>query len=316
MREGKFLQKNMEKWKQVENASGVEPDEMARQFTELVNDLGYAKTFYPQSRVTDYLNHLAARIYLNIYRNKKEERSRVGQFVKTELPLVLYKHRRALLYSFLLFLCFSLIAAFSAAHDEQFVRGVLGDGYVDMTEQNIANGDPFGVYKDGDAMGMFSAIAYNNIRVAFLMFISGFFAGIGTLYMLFKNGFMLGAFQYYFFARGLGWPSVLVIWIHGTLEISAIVIAGGAGFVIGRSILFPGTFSRMKALKEGARDGVKIVFGLIPVFLAAALLEGFITRYTDMPVWLSIFILGASLLFIGWYFLWYPARVYAKQSSR
>ncbi|MFT4022369.1 MAG: stage II sporulation protein M [Flavihumibacter sp.] len=158
-------------------------------------------------------------------------------------------------------------------------------------------------------------MAYNNIRVAFLMFISGFFAGIGTLYMLFQNGFMLGAFQYYFFAKGLGWASVLVIWIHGTLEISAFVIAGGAGFIIGRSILFPGTFSRMKALKEGARDGVKITLGLVPVFLAAALLEGFITRYTEMPLWLSISILAASLFFMCWYFVWYPARVHAKQSS-
>ncbi len=316
MREGKFLQKNMDKWKQVENASGMDPDEMARQFTELVNDLGYAKTFYPHSRVTDYLNHLASRIYLGIYRNKKEDRSRVLQFFKTELPLVVYKHRRALFYSLCLFLSFCLIAAFSAANDDQFVRGVLGDGYVDMTEENIANGDPFGVYKDGDAMGMFSAIAYNNIRVAFMMFISGFFAGIGTLYMLFQNGFMLGAFQYYFFAKGLGWPSVLVIWIHGTLEISAIVIAGGAGFVIGRSILFPGTYPRLKVLKEAARDGVKIVLGLVPVFLAAALLEGFITRYTEMPLAFSIFILAASLFFICWYFIWYPAKVHAKQKDQ
>ncbi|MFT4022368.1 MAG: hypothetical protein QM664_01140 [Flavihumibacter sp.] len=125
----------MDKWKQVENASAMEPDEMARQFTELVNDLGYAKTFYPQSRVTDYLNHLASRIYLGIYRNKKEDRSRVGAFFKTELPLLLFKHRRAILYSCCVFLFFCLIAAFSAAHDDQFVRGILGNDYVNMPKK-------------------------------------------------------------------------------------------------------------------------------------------------------------------------------------
>ncbi len=118
---------------------------MAGQFTELVNDLGYAKTFYPQSKVTQYLNGLASRIYLGIYRNKKEDTSRIARFWKTELPLVVRKHHRQILYSFIIFGLCAGMAAVSAAHDETFVRGVLGDQYVDMTEENIAKGDPFGV---------------------------------------------------------------------------------------------------------------------------------------------------------------------------
>src|SRR6195256_3607827 len=121
---------------------------MAARFTELVNDLGYAKTFYPQSKVTLYLNKLASGIYLGIYRNKKEDSSRIIRFWKTELPLVVRKYHREVLYSFLIFILFALLAAFSAAHDETFVRGVLSDRYVDMTEENIARGDPFGVYKN------------------------------------------------------------------------------------------------------------------------------------------------------------------------
>src|ERR1700742_496487 len=136
---------------------------MAGQFTDLVNDLGYAKTFYPQSRVTQYLNGLASRIYLGIYRNRKEEVSRIGRFWKTELPLVIRKYHREIGYSFLIFLLFALIAAFSAAHDETFVRGVLGDGYVDMTEDNISRGDPFGVYKQDNPLFMFIYIAVNNV---------------------------------------------------------------------------------------------------------------------------------------------------------
>lgn len=309
MREGKFLQKNMDKWKEIQYNSASQPDEMARQFIELVNDLGYSKTFYPRSKVTAYLNGLASRIYLNIYRNKKEERSRIAGFWKTELPLTVFKYRREMLYALCLFLLFAIMAAFSAAHEESFVRGILGDGYVEMTEENISKGDPFGVYKNGDQLSMFTEIALNNIRVAFMMFVTGFFVSLGTAYMLFSNGVMLGAFQYYFFAKGLGWSSVLVIWIHGTLEISAIIIAGGAGFILGNSILFPGTFTRLDSLKTGAKDGLKIMIGLVPVFLGAAFLEGFITRYSTMPVWLSILILAASLVFIIWYFYWYPIQL-------
>ncbi|MDO6431216.1 stage II sporulation protein M [Flavitalea sp. BT771] len=308
MREGLFIKKNIDKWKQYQYEPATDPDEMAGQFTELVNDLGYSKTFYPHSKVTLYLNGLASRIYLGIYRNKKEQVSRILSFWKTELPTVVRRYHREIFYSFLVFTLFAILAAFSAAHDETFVRGVLGDRYMDMTEENIAKGDPFGVYKHQDQLSMFTWIAVNNIKVSFMVFVSGFILSIGTIWQLFNNGVMLGAFQYYFFAKGLGWQSILVIWIHGTLEISSIIIAGGAGFILGNSILFPGTHRRLHSLKRGAKDGVKLMIGLVPIFIVAAFLEGFVTRYSTMPVWLSIMILAASLGFIVWYFIIYPRR--------
>lgn len=282
---------------------------MASQFTELVNDLGYSKTFYPHSKVTQYLNGLASRIYLGIYRNKKEEFSRIGRFWKTELPLVVRKYHREILYSFIIFSLFALIAAFSASHDQTFVRGVLGDQYVDMTEENIAKGDPFGVYKSDDQLSMFLRIAVNNIQVSFFVFVSGILLSVGTIWNLFKNGVMIGAFQYYFFTKGLGMKSILVIWVHGTLEISSIIIAGAAGLALGNSILFPGTHKRLYSLKRGAKDGVKMMIGLVPIFIVAAFLEGFVTRYATMPVWLSASILAISFTFIIWYFVVYPIRL-------
>ncbi len=313
MREGQFIQQNIEKWKIYQYEPTTDPDEMANRFTELVNDLGYAKTFYPQSKVTQYLNKLASEIYLGIYKNKKEESSRIVRFWKMELPLVIEKYHRELLYAFLIFIFFALVAAFSAANDQSFVRGVLGNDYVEMTEQNIAKGDPFGVYKRGDSASMFLWIAVNNISVSFLIFILGILAGIGTVWMLFNNGVMLGAFQYYFFSKGLGWQSVLVIWIHGTLEISSIIIAGAAGIVLAKSLVFPGTYKRLYSLKRGARDGIKMMIGLVPVFILAAFLEGFVTRYSHMPVWLSLFILISSASFIIWYFIIYPVRLGGKE---
>ncbi|HEY8389005.1 MAG TPA: stage II sporulation protein M [Parasegetibacter sp.] len=190
---------------------------------------------------------------------------------------------------------------------------MLGDAYVEMTETNISKGDPFGVYKGQSEWSMFLTIAYNNIRVAFTIFVLGFFLSIGTVWLLFINGVMLGAFQYYFFSKGLGWESVLVIWIHGTLEILSIMVSGGAGLIIGNSILFPGTHTRKDSMKKGARAGVKLMIGLVPVFLVAAFLEGFITRHTEMPLWLSISILGLSLWFMVWYIILYPIKVHNRQ---
>jgi uncharacterized membrane protein SpoIIM required for sporulation len=312
VREGQFIQQNIEKWKIYQYEPTTDPDEMAERFTELVNDLGYAKTFYPQSKVTIYLNKLASGIYLGIYKNKKEESSRITRFWKEELPLIIRKHHSIILYSFLIFLFFALMAAFSAANDQGFVRGVLGNDYMEKTEQNITKGEPFGVYKEMDPLSMFLWIAVHNVKVSFMIFITGILAGLGTIWLLFNNGVMVGAFQYYFFSRGLGWKSILVIWIHGTLEISSIIISGAAGIVLARSLLFPGTYKRLPSLKQGAKDGIKMMIGLVPVFVIAAFLEGFVTRYAQMPVWLSLFILTVSAGFIIWYFIIYPVRLSEK----
>jgi len=311
MREGRFIQENKARWESYRQPA-QDPDELARRFTCLVDDLSYARTFYPYSKTVKYINGMAADIYLSIYKNKKQDRGRIAFFFLTELPLLLYKRRKTLLFSLLFFLVFVAIGAFSSWQEPDFVRSVLGDDYVTMTESNIAQGDPFGVYKNENSLVMFLYIAWNNIRVAFMCFISGLFCSVGTLWMLFKNGVMLGTFEQLFFANDLGRRSLMVVFIHGTLEISAIVIAGSAGIILGNSILFPKTYTRIQSLIAGAKDGVKIVVSLIPVFIVAAFFEGYITRYTEMPVVLSLMILCGSLLFIIGYFVWYPRVVFRR----
>lgn len=314
MREALFLKQNKERWSSYEREPSSDPDELAERFIQLTDDLAYARTFYPKSKTVQYLNGLAGSIHLAIYKNKKEKQNRLIEFWKYELPLVMARNQRALLYAFLFFTCFVLIGVLSAHYDENFIRLILGDGYVNMTNENIEKGDPFGVYKSRDPMSMFLTIAFNNIYVSFRVFVMGLMLGVGTVYGLFYNGIMLGSFEYYFFSKGIGFDSILVVFIHGTLEISAIIIAGAAGLVLGNSILFPKTLTRMQSVTRGAKDGLKIIIGLLPVFLLAAFFEGFITRHTDMPVWMSSFILLASLAFIIYYFIVYPRKLLRKIS--
>jgi uncharacterized membrane protein SpoIIM required for sporulation len=312
MREALFVKQNSQRWKEYENLKDKGADELADSFISITDDLAYAKTFYPKSNTTKYLNGLAASFHQSIYKNKKENSGRFISFWKYELPLVFYKHRKPLLYSFLFFMIFSLMGALSARYDNNFIRLIIGNDYVNMTNENIAKGDPFGVYKHGNSFLMFIQIAFNNIKVELITFVMGIFFSVGSIYQLMNNGLMLGSFQYYFFSRGLGLQSILVIWLHGTLEISAIIIAGGAGLVLGNSLLFPKTHKRLVSLKNGAKDGLKIAIGLIPIFLTAAFFEGFVTRHTEIPVWLSSTILITSLSFIIWYVILYPANLNRK----
>jgi uncharacterized membrane protein SpoIIM required for sporulation len=308
MREGQFIKQNKERWDSYQEPT-EDPDEMAKRFANLVDDLGYAKTHYPFSKIVKYINGIAAGIYLSIYKNKKDKSNRFVTFFRTELPLILYSNRKVLRFALLFFIAFMAIGVFSAWQQPRFVRGILGDAYVNMTEDNIAKGDPFGVYKSENEFVMFLEIAWNNIKVTLLCFTMGISCSVGTLYLLFKNGLMLGAFEQMFFAHNLGIRSILVVFIHGTLEISAIILAGGAGMVMGNSILFPKTFSRIESLKRAAKDGIKILISLIPILVVAAFFEGFITRHTEMPVIISALILLLSLGFILWYFVFYPKKV-------
>lgn len=312
MREPLFVKQNADKWARFEESTLHTPDELADSFIQITDDLAYAKTFYPKSKTTAYLNGLASKFHQSIYKNKRENSNRFITFWRYELPLLFKKHQRQILYAFTFFIIFCLMGALSAKYDSNFVRLIMGDGYVDMTNENIAKGDPFGVYK-GEAEGMmFFSIAVNNIYVSLATFVSGIIFSVGTVYLLFRNGIMLGSFQYYFFSKGLGLQSILVIWIHGTLEISAIVIAGAAGMVMGNSFLFPKTFSRMVSLKKGAVEGMKIAIGMAPIIIVAAFFEGFVTRHTEMPVWLSVTILASSFVFIIWYVVLYPNKIYKQ----
>ncbi|MEJ7768545.1 MAG: stage II sporulation protein M [Chitinophagaceae bacterium] len=308
MRETQFLKQNAEKWKQyeIELHHFDNPDTFADRFIELTDDLAYSRTFYPDSNTSKYLNGLASLFHQKIYKNKKERSGRLKNFWMYELPYLIGRYHRQLLYAFLFFAVFTFLGVLSAKYDDSFLRLVLGDGYVNMTNENIEKGDPFGVYKSGAQGSMFFQIAINNIRVSFVAYVYGIFFSLGTVLLLMHNGLMLGSFEYYFFSKGLGMKSILVVFLHGTLEIAAIVIAGAAGLVLGSSILFPSTYSRWVSVLRGGKDGLKIVLGLLPIFVMAAFLESFVTRYTEMPTWLSVAILFLSLAFIIIYFIVYP----------
>ncbi len=314
MREVSFIKQNKEKWlafeKAIFNNDFKDADELASQYIHLINDLAYAQTYYPKSKVIVYLNQLAAKAFQKIYKTKREDSNRLVSFWKTEVPLICYHYRKFIYVAFIIFFAFTFIGAISAANDGEFVRSILGDDYVNMSIENIEAGDPVAVYKSGSNWGSFIGITINNLKVGIISFILGVFGGVGTIYILFKNCIMLGSFQYFFYEKDVFWESVRGIWIHGAMEIFAIVIEAAAGLILGASILFPNTYSRMTSFKQGAKTGVKILISTFPFTFSAGFLEGFITRYSNiMPHWLSVGIILTTLSIITYYYLIYPFKI-------
>ncbi|MDR2679449.1 MAG: stage II sporulation protein M [Tannerella sp.] len=310
MKEVSFIRQNIEKWKSLEkvidSAAMHNPGELADTYTEVTADLSFSRAHYPASRITVYLNSLASALHNQLYKNKKEKYSRIITFWTHEIPEVMYHSQKELLYSFLVFTLSALIGVVSVLNDDTFVRLILGNGYVDMTLNNIENGKPMAVYDSSDKLPMFLRIVFNNIGVSFRTFAMGILTGFGTGLILFLNGVMIGSFQTFFFQHGIGWESVLAVWLHGTFEISAIIIAGAAGFALGNGWLFPGTYSRGYAFKRDAKRGLKIITGLIPVFIMAGFIESYLTRHTEYPDSVRLSVILFSLSFVIYYYIILP----------
>jgi len=309
MKETKFIEQNREKWasfEQMLREDRRDPDKLNDLFIQVTDDLSYARTFYPNRSVRVFLNSLAQRVFHNIYRGRSFPVSRLRLFWTDELPRIMWESRKALLLSFALFVLSFSIGVVSSMINPDFARIILGDQYVDMTLANIENGDPMAVYKDSGPLGSTAGITANNLFVALRTAIFGVLASIGTVFIMIFNGVMVGAFQYFFVEQGVFWESFLTIWIHGTLEISAIIIAGASGLVAGSGLLFPGTYRRTQAFQITMRRGLKIFIGVVPIIIMAGFFEGFLTRYTETPDFIRAAFIFTSLFFVLWYFVWLP----------
>lgn len=319
MRESHFIDQNEQKWADIEselNSNSKNPEKMSRLFVELTDDLSYSRTYYKNRSVRVYLNQIAQRLFQDIYKNQSIGVSGFIKFWKEDLPLAVYFSRRSFLISFLVFAFAVGVGIFSSIKNPGFCESILGESYVEMTLKNIENGDPMAVYKSGEELDGFLSITQNNIRVAFMSFISGLIAAMGTILVLLYNGVMVGAFQYFFIEYGFFQESFLTIWQHGTLEISSIIISGSAGLTLGRGLLFPGSYSRMQAFRLSGMQALKIMMGVIPVLIMAGFIEGYFTRHTDVPDILRLAVILFSLFFILFYFGWYPRMVAAKFSDK
>ena len=280
MRETSFIKQNKEKWAELERVMDKnvkDPEQLNELFIKVTDDLSYSRTYYSNRSVRVYLNGLAQRIFYSIYKNNRSRISRFTNFWTTELPILVYESKVAFRIAFGVFMAALFIGIISSINDPDFAQAILGESYIDMTIENIESGDPMAVYKSKGKTSMAIGITLNNILVAFRTFILGVFFMVGSIGILLYNGIMVGAFQYFFYEQGLLQESALTIWMHGTLEISAIVIAGAAGITMGRGLVFPGTLSRINAFQLSARRGLKIMVGVTPLFIIAGFIEGFLT---------------------------------------
>lgn len=321
MREVAFIKQNKEKWlefeKVISNNQKKNPDDLAELHIKIMNDLAYAQSFYPKSKVVPYLNKLAKISYSKVYHTKRVDKNPFLFFFFDEVPLLCYRYRKFFYLAFAIFFVFFFIGLLSTFNDETFARRILGEDYINMTLENIESGDTLAVYKGGSNWGSFIGIFSNNLWVGVRMFLSGILLGIGTGVYIVYNAIMVAVFQAFFYQHNSLWDSVKGIWIHGTYEIFAMIIESALGYIIGASILFPGTLKRFESFKTGLRNTFFIFLSTIPFTLIAGFLEGYVTRYYNtMPTFLCYAIILFCLVTITYYYLILPFKVAKRHQLR
>ncbi|WP_124979777.1 stage II sporulation protein M [Nonlabens xiamenensis] len=319
MREAAFVRQNKEKWIAFEKAldanSKINPDHLSDLYIHLTNDLAFAQTYYQNSNTLRYLNSLATQAHQKIYINKKENGNSILRFFAMDFPLFFSNYQREFLFAILVFFVAVGIGTVSTLYDDSFVRLILGDDYVNWTLDKIEEGNPTAVYQTSGQGGMFLDITLNNIRVGMFCFAMGILTSLGSLWVITSNGIMVGAFFTMFYKEGVTLDAWRVIMLHGTIELSIIVVCGAAGIILGNSLLFPGTYERKYSFVRGVKAGLKVMVSTIPLFIIAGFIEGFVTRYAFMPAVLNWLIVIASAALIIWYYGIYPQLVKRKYEA-
>ncbi|MEN6315161.1 MAG: stage II sporulation protein M [Clostridiaceae bacterium] len=302
MVEEQFINKHSKSWAQLEelsahiNKKGLKAlsSEDVKSFLHLFRQcshhLAYARTHYPKSSVVTYLNSLTAKCHSHVYAVKKVPVRELFTYIIYGYPKLLKDNKRFILGSF---------SFFAAGFVLSLIMVLLNDGNASLflSQETIdgIKGEEAGVGEWNHPL-MSSFIMVNNITVSLKAFVFGITLGIGTIYVLFANGAMLGSLTglIYLHSDPLNYWSLILP--HGVIELTAVFISGAAGLIIAKSILLPGEYLRRHSLVLGAKKAVALIGGVVLFLIIAGTIEGFFTPLMIAAQWKLLF---AFLTLIG-----------------
>ena len=230
---------------------------------------------YPVAMI-ERLELLTTRGHQRIYRRADSGMARLLRFVLVDFPSSVRAHRRHVLVALLVFAGPLLAVGIESYRDPGFILSVHNAESVDEYDRMYSGSDgPVGRANAGADWAMFGHYIRNNIGIAFQCFASGLFFGVGSLFFLGLNGVMAGSVAGYLTWRGDGENFYSFVVTHGAFELTAIVLAGAAGLMLGESLLFPGRHKRAAALQLAAGRAIVIVYGVTAMLFVAAGIEAF-----------------------------------------
>lgn len=254
--------------------NGEDVSEFSQLFRAICYDLSLARTRDFGLALNRYLNNLVSRGHSIFYRDQPGSFSKVLRFFLEEFPWLLRKHIGYFWVALALFVLPGLVAGILLANNPELGSRLFSEETLDQYEM-MHSPDRVNTRTAGDDVMMASFYIYNNVGIAFKCFASGAFFGVGTIYTLLFNSLYLGGVTGYMIAVGNATTFFTFAVSHGSFELTAIVVAGAGGLIIGRAIVHPGNLTRTESLKTRGLIGVKIALGAGGMLTIAAIIEGF-----------------------------------------
>ncbi|MBP9202211.1 MAG: stage II sporulation protein M [Gemmatimonadales bacterium] len=284
----------------LDSFTGAELPEFAARYREVAADLARARTYGAPATTRARLERLVAAGHNVLYRDERHTGGRIWRFLMEECPAGILEARRAVLLAFLVFTLPGLAGYALLREDPPLAEQVLPEVMLERAEAGVTREREGRGYFEAEAEDrplMASSIMTNNIGVAFYCFAGGIFAGVGSLVLLAFNGLSMGTISGHFANVGLLdylWTFVIG---HGVLELFAIWVAGAAGFLLGRALIAPGSFSRAEALVHAGRLALRMVGAAVLLLVIAGLIEGFVSASTQSLAY-RLSVSSASLVFL------------------
>ncbi len=274
------------------------------------SDLIRARGERVDSSVVDYLNDLVARAYAQIYTRNDGTGRALFRFFAVEFPRMFREERIAMTLSAAVLVLGVAFGAVAVAMDPAAVAVLIPEEHQGHTPQERVAEEERSDGHTADEAATFSSFLFtHNIQVTFVAFALGMTYGVGTLSVMFANGIPLGALamQYHQYGKDLFfWAWILP---HGIPELTEIIVAGGAGFVLARGLILPRHRSRKEALLAESKRAARLVVGGMPILVLAGLIEGTISQIHEPRISYVLKLVFAGVVGVGvWMYLLLSGR--------
>ena len=267
--------------KGLKSLKAKEIGELASLYRSVAADLARARTQNSSNTLTQNLQSLTTRAYTQIYQgSRRQEWLGAVKFYRWGLPAIVRETFPYIALATALFMLGGLVAWWYAWQDPTFMSLIVPSRIISKVRDD-------GQLWIGSIVGIepiaSSGIMINNLKVSFGAVAGGITAGAWTIYLMVFNGLLIGAVATLVSQNNLAYPFWAFVFPHGSLELPAIFLAGGAGLLIGKAILFPGKYRRLDAIKLHGVQAVKLVFGIVPMLIIAGIIEGFFSPNPSIP---------------------------------
>jgi uncharacterized membrane protein SpoIIM required for sporulation len=282
----------------------AEVEELDRLYRSTLGDLAQARTAHAGTDAEGYLAQLSARAFAALSRGRRRGWRPALELLRRGGPAAVVGHGGAVALAAALLVGGVLAGALATFLDPVGWSWLLPASVREALSARRLWTDDLLSAAPGLSGG---AIARNNLSVAALCFALGLTGGVGTAVLLVGNGALLGAVLVAAWRAGLGAGLAAFVAAHGPLELSALVLAGQAGFVLADGLVRPGEWSRRQALVRQGREAARIMVVVAPVLLLVAAVEATVSPAGRFP-WPARVALGLGLAGAVWGYLWRAGR--------